>query len=93
MMPLYRPGEGGLNFESANPKCCSYCHAICVQVLRYLQAFASAFQLQKYVRFNTEVTSAMPMASQKQVQNSNVQHQTSGSNESDNAAGNIPLQV
>ena len=37
-----------------------------LQVLRYLQAFAAAFQLSQYVRFNTEVVSAVPVASDSQ---------------------------
>lgn len=38
-----------------------------LQVLRYLQAFAAAFQLHQYVTFDTEVVKAMPLfSSQKQ---------------------------
>ncbi|DBA74144.1 TPA: hypothetical protein ACH3X1_010945 [Trebouxia sp. C0004] len=33
------------------------------EVLRYLQAFAAAFQLHKYVQFDTEVTAAVPIFS------------------------------
>lgn len=33
------------------------------EVLRYLQAFAAAFQLHKFVRFDTEVTAAVPIFS------------------------------
>ena len=36
------------------------------QVLRYLQAFAAAFQLHQYVTFDTEVTRAIPLFGSKQ---------------------------
>ena len=32
-----------------------------LQVLRYLKAFASVFELHKYIHFDTEVTSAVPI--------------------------------
>lgn len=38
------------------------------EVLRYLQAFAAAFQLHKFVQFDTEVTRAVPIFSQSHQQ-------------------------
>lgn len=47
-----------------------------MQVLRYLQAFAATFKLHQYVRFDTEVTQAVPIASDSQEPQPN-HHQTS----------------
>lgn len=58
-----------------------------MQVLRYLQAFASAFELQKYVRFDTEVTQAVPLHSHQDAQACRAQDQQSGNDESGSEAG------
>ena len=50
-----------------------------LQVLRYLQAFAAAFQLHQYVTFDTEVVKAVPLFSnQKGVQQAQQQQHSNG---------------
>ena len=52
-----------------------------LQVLRYLQAFAAAFQLHQYITFNTEVVKAVPLFSRpKDDQQQQQQQQQSVSN-------------
>ena len=62
----------------------------CLQVLRYLQAFASAFHLKQCVQFDTEVTSAVPVFAHTQNQTDQAQQQSAASNVTSNAEGMQP---